>query len=110
MVEDSGCLPEYDPLLPTIKSIINELRISFIVTVCLAILLCGIYPALVWAVAQGLFHSQANGWLVSVKGQKKIAAYTEGCNLMIFGEPRVNFLDTESGSGSGSKEVSTYGL
>ena len=52
-----------------IKSIINELRISFIATVCLAVLLCGIYPALVWAVAQGLFHSQANGSLVSVKGQ-----------------------------------------
>jgi potassium-transporting ATPase KdpC subunit len=52
-----------------IKSIINELRISFVATVCLAVLLCGIYPALVWAVAQGLFHSQANGSLVSVKGQ-----------------------------------------
>lgn len=52
-----------------IKSIINELRISVIATVCLAVLLCGVYPALVWAVAQGLFHSQANGSLVSVKGQ-----------------------------------------
>ena len=52
-----------------IKSIINEIRISIIATVCLALLLCGIYPALVWAVAQGLFHSQANGSLVSVKGQ-----------------------------------------
>ena len=52
-----------------IKSIINELRISFIATVCLAVLLCGIYPALVWAVAQGLFHSQANGSLVSIKGR-----------------------------------------
>ena len=52
-----------------IKNILNELRISFIATVCLAVLLCGIYPALVWAVAQGLFHSQANGSLVSVKGQ-----------------------------------------
>ena len=52
-----------------IKSIINELRISLIATVCLAVLLCGIYPALVWAVAQGLFRSQANGSLVSIKGQ-----------------------------------------
>lgn len=52
-----------------IKSIINELRISFIATVCLAVLLCGIYPALVWAVAQGLFRSQANGSLVAAKGQ-----------------------------------------
>jgi K+-transporting ATPase ATPase C chain len=52
-----------------IKNIINELRISIIATVCLAILLCGVYPAIVWGIAQGLFHSQANGSLVSVKGQ-----------------------------------------
>jgi K+-transporting ATPase ATPase C chain len=52
-----------------IKSIINELRISFIATVCLAVLLCGIYPAVVWLVAQGIFPDQANGSLVSVKGQ-----------------------------------------
>jgi K+-transporting ATPase ATPase C chain len=52
-----------------IKSIINELRISFIATVCLAVLLCGIYPAIVWLVAQGIFPDQANGSLVSVKGQ-----------------------------------------
>jgi K+-transporting ATPase ATPase C chain len=52
-----------------IKNIFNELRISFMATVCLAVLLCGVYPAVVWGIAQGLFHSQANGSLVSVKGQ-----------------------------------------
>jgi potassium-transporting ATPase KdpC subunit len=52
-----------------IKSIFNELRISFIATACLAVVLCGIYPALVWAIAQGLFPAQANGSLISVKGQ-----------------------------------------
>ena len=52
-----------------IKNILNELRISVIATLCLAVLLCGIYPAVVWGIAQGLFHSQANGSLVSVKGQ-----------------------------------------
>jgi K+-transporting ATPase ATPase C chain len=52
-----------------IKSIINELRISFIATVCLAVLLCGVYPSVVWLVAQGIFPAQANGSLVSVKGQ-----------------------------------------
>lgn len=51
------------------KNIINELRISMIATVCLAIVLCGIYPAVVWLCAQGLFPDQANGSLVSVKGQ-----------------------------------------
>ncbi len=52
-----------------LKNIVNELRISFIATLCLAILLCGIYPAIVWLVAQGIFPDQANGSLVSVKGQ-----------------------------------------
>jgi len=52
-----------------IKGIIKELRISLLATLCLAVLLCGIYPALVWAIAQGLFPSQANGSLVSLKGQ-----------------------------------------
>jgi len=52
-----------------IKNILNELRISVIATVCLAVLLCGIYPAVVWLVAQGIFPAQANGSLVSVKGQ-----------------------------------------
>jgi len=52
-----------------IKSIINELRISVIATVCLAVLLCGVYPAVVWLVAQGIFPEQSNGSLVSVKGQ-----------------------------------------
>ena len=52
-----------------IKNILNELRISVIATVCFAILLCGIYPAVVWLVAQGIFPAQANGSLVSVKGQ-----------------------------------------
>ena len=52
-----------------IKNILNELRISVIATVCLAVLLCGIYPAVVWGIVQGLFHSQANGSLVEVQGQ-----------------------------------------
>jgi K+-transporting ATPase ATPase C chain len=52
-----------------IKSIINELRISLIATLCLAVLLCGIYPAVVWGIAQCLFPAQANGSLIEVQGQ-----------------------------------------
>ena len=47
----------------------NELRISIIATVSLAILLCSVYPAVVWLFAQGIFHDKANGSLVSLKGQ-----------------------------------------
>jgi potassium-transporting ATPase KdpC subunit len=52
-----------------IKGIINEIRISLIATAGLAVLLCGIYPTLVWVVAQGLFPAQASGSLVSVNGR-----------------------------------------
>ena len=52
-----------------IESILNELRISLIATGCLAIVLCGIYPAAVWLCAQGIFPDQANGSLILVKGQ-----------------------------------------
>jgi potassium-transporting ATPase KdpC subunit len=52
-----------------LKNILNELRISSIAMLSLAILLCGIYPAVVWLVAQGIFHDQANGSLVSVNGR-----------------------------------------
>lgn len=51
------------------KNIINELRISIIATVCLAVVLCGVYPGVVWLCAQGLFPDQAAGSLVSVKDQ-----------------------------------------
>jgi K+-transporting ATPase ATPase C chain len=52
-----------------LKIFLNELRISLIATLSLAILLCGIYPAVVWLVARGIFPDQANGSLISVKGQ-----------------------------------------
>jgi potassium-transporting ATPase KdpC subunit len=52
-----------------LKNIINELRISIIATIALAVLLCGIYPIVVWGIAQALFHAKANGSFVLVKGQ-----------------------------------------
>ncbi len=52
-----------------IKYILNELRISLIATACLAVLLCGIYPGIVWLIAQGIFPDRANGSLVTVEGQ-----------------------------------------
>jgi potassium-transporting ATPase KdpC subunit len=52
-----------------IKNIINEFRISIIATLSLAILLCGLYPAIVWLIAQGIFNEKANGSLITVKNQ-----------------------------------------
>ena len=51
------------------KDLVAELRASIAATLLLAVLCCGIYPAVVWAVGQGLFSRQANGSLVRVDGK-----------------------------------------
>lgn len=51
-----------------IKILIEELRASVAATILLAILCCGIYPAVVWAIGQGLFSGKANGSLIRVSG------------------------------------------
>lgn len=38
-----------------------ELRISVMATLALAVIVCGVYPLLVWAPAQALFPQKANG-------------------------------------------------
>ena len=50
------------------KDFIHELGISVMATLSLAILLCGIYPLLVWIVGQGLFPAESNGSLLAHKG------------------------------------------
>jgi K+-transporting ATPase ATPase C chain len=49
------------------KALITELRIAIVSTITLAVILCGIYPAFVWVVAQGFFPREANGSLITEK-------------------------------------------
>ena len=51
------------------KDLVAELRASIAATLLLAVLCCGIYPAVVWAVGQGLFSHEANGSLVRFNGK-----------------------------------------
>jgi K+-transporting ATPase ATPase C chain len=51
-----------------VKDLIRELLISTIATLSLAVILCGIYPLIVWVFAQGLFPAKANGSLVARDG------------------------------------------
>jgi K+-transporting ATPase ATPase C chain len=51
------------------KDFIRELRISLIATLSLVIILCGIYPLIIWVFAQGLFPTQANGSLLVRDGK-----------------------------------------
>jgi K+-transporting ATPase ATPase C chain len=46
------------------KYLVAELRISLIVTVFLAAILCGIYPLTVWCLAHAVFHGRADGSLI----------------------------------------------
>jgi K+-transporting ATPase ATPase C chain len=47
------------------NSLVAHLRISLTATVLLAIMLCGVYPLLVWGLAQLAFPHQANGSLLT---------------------------------------------
>lgn len=51
------------------KSLFKEIRISVVATIFLAVILCGIYPALVWVAAQAVFHDEANGSLIIKDGR-----------------------------------------
>ena len=51
------------------KSILKELRIGLISTLVLAVIVCGIYPLMVWGIAQGLFPQKANGSLIMHGGK-----------------------------------------
>jgi K+-transporting ATPase ATPase C chain len=55
------------------KSLLEELRISLVATLCLAVILCGVYPMVIWGLAQGIFPWEANGSLI-VKGGKTVGS------------------------------------
>jgi K+-transporting ATPase ATPase C chain len=46
------------------KTLLLELKTSLLLTVVFAVLLCGLYPVVVWAGAQALFANKANGSLI----------------------------------------------
>jgi potassium-transporting ATPase KdpC subunit len=51
------------------KNLMTELRISLVVTFLLAVIVSGIYPMLVWGIAQALFPYKANGSLIVRDGK-----------------------------------------
>jgi potassium-transporting ATPase KdpC subunit len=51
------------------QELLQEVKVSALVTVALVILLCGVYPLVVWGIAQIAFPSQANGSLAVRQGQ-----------------------------------------
>jgi potassium-transporting ATPase KdpC subunit len=50
------------------KALVTEFRISLVATLSLAVILCVLYPLIVWILSQGLYPHNANGSLIVRKG------------------------------------------
>jgi potassium-transporting ATPase KdpC subunit len=50
------------------KNMLSELRVAAIATLSLAVVLCGVYPLVVWGISQGLFPHEANGSMIQRGG------------------------------------------
>ncbi len=51
------------------KELLQEAKVSLLTMLALLILLCGIYPVVVWGIAQVVFHDKANGSLIERGGK-----------------------------------------
>jgi potassium-transporting ATPase KdpC subunit len=63
----SSTRPTWSEFPAAMKTFFTELKTSLLLTLVLAVLLCGAYPLAVWAGAQALFPHAANGSLVTDK-------------------------------------------
>jgi K+-transporting ATPase ATPase C chain len=50
------------------KNMLSELRIAVVATFSLAVVVCGVYPLVVWMISQGLFPHEAEGSLIQRGG------------------------------------------
>jgi potassium-transporting ATPase KdpC subunit len=51
------------------QELLQEIKVSLLTMVALLILLCGIYPVVVWGIAQVVFSGKANGSVIESKGK-----------------------------------------
>lgn len=49
------------------QELLQEVKVSVLATLALIVILCGVYPLVVWGIAQVVFPDQANGSLVEVR-------------------------------------------
>jgi K+-transporting ATPase ATPase C chain len=50
------------------KNMMAELRVAVVAALFLAVVLCGVYPLVVWVISQGLFPYEADGSLIQRGG------------------------------------------
>jgi K+-transporting ATPase ATPase C chain len=64
-----GHEPEAEPRSRSfVGEMLTHLRVSIVAMIVLGVIVSGIYPAIVWGLAQTLFHHQANGSLIKKDG------------------------------------------
>jgi K+-transporting ATPase ATPase C chain len=51
------------------QELLQEVKVSVLATLALVVILCGVYPLVVWGIAQVAFPNKANGSLVEVRGK-----------------------------------------
>jgi len=87
------------------KNLVAELRASIAATLLLAVLCCGIYPVIVWGIAQAAFPGDANGSLVKVDGNVAGSSLlAQGFTAPIYFHPRPSAAGQgyDAGSSSGT--------
>jgi K+-transporting ATPase ATPase C chain len=50
------------------RQILKEIRIALVATIALTVIVSGVYPVIVWGIAQGFFPFEANGSLIKKDG------------------------------------------
>lgn len=63
------------------KTIIKEIITSIVATILFALVLCGIYPLIIWGASQLLFPHQANGSLIEGSDRKLVGSEWLGQNF-----------------------------
>ena len=82
--ESNEKLNEATPLRESFGvDLIKQLRISIIATLTTAIIVCGIYPTIVWGLAQFIFPFRANGSLIDKHGKPAKGSQNIAGSLLI---------------------------
>jgi K+-transporting ATPase ATPase C chain len=81
----------------------NHLLISIRMTIVLAIITCGIYPAAVWAIGQLAFSHRANGSLIERNGKvigSELIGQSFTSDRFFHGRPSVSDYDAKNSGGT----------
>src|SRR4051812_8343205 len=63
------------------KTIVKEIITAILATLLFAVVLCGIYPVVIWGISQLVFPHQANGSLIESSDRKIVGSEWLGQNF-----------------------------